>query len=208
MWKFDDPAYVPASREEYQIELQRLKESVKESGLIPEEIKEFLFSHLESGDLFLERKKIKKRPEQHFYTASIGWEQWVVRNDNLRLLEVLSAAALAVTTFAVVSASAPAVLAVTLVLGCVALADRLQRKGVSLKEDDYKILMSLKAAGPTSPAELAERLGELHIFGAELWSVDETIAALERLKAVRVGDGSVEALVVEASDGMWSVNGL
>jgi hypothetical protein len=198
------PDYIPAPKE-HEVKEQSFKDKVRDSSLIPNEMKEILCSQV-SVNLFLEKSCIKSKGR--FYTASLGWESWAIRDDNLRLLEVLSGAALAVTAFATVATATPAVLAVTLVLGCIALADRLRKKGKFLEEDDYKIIMTLKAGGPLSADDLAPCLGGLHIFGIDVWSVDDTLVALNKLKAARVGDGSVEPFLVEASDGLWSVNGL
>ncbi len=208
------PLYVPATREQFEMNVATIKETIRNSTKVPQKMKSKLCSRI-SSDLFIHKVRRKtvthiggKRHGPHYYTASIGADSWVIRDENLRLLEVLAAGALAVTTFTATAAASPAVLAVSLVLGCVALADRLRKKKVSLDEKDFKIIMALKTTGPCSAATLASTLGGLHIFGNDLWDEDATVAALTRLQAVRVGDGSIEALVTQASDGLWSVNGI
>lgn len=124
------------------------------------------------------------------------------------MVEVLAGTALAITTFVAVVGASPAVMAVSLTFAAVALADRLKNKGASLDDEQYRILMALKASGPSTVKALAERLSGLHIYGPGVWTERRTLEALTNLKSVRLGDSSVEALVAQANDGLWSVNGV
>jgi len=142
------------------------------------------------------------------YGGQLGWSYWAVRNDHLKLVEALAAGAIAITTYAAVATAAPAVLAVTLLFGAVALADRLKKKSASLEEEGYRVLMTLKQIGPATPPKLSEALNGTRIYGSNMWDESRTVEALRKLQAVRLGDGSVEALVSQAADGLWSANGI
>jgi hypothetical protein len=41
-----------------------------------------------------------------------------------------------------------------------------------------------------------------------MWTTDRTLASLQKLIAVRLGDGSVDNLVAQASDQLWSTAGI
>jgi hypothetical protein len=78
----------------------------------------------------------------------------------------------------------------------------------SLSEKQYKVIVVLKAMGPTSSAELAEKVSGLHIYGEGVWTEEKMITVLNDLRSVHLGDGSTEALVTQAADGLWAVNGI
>jgi len=66
----------------------------------------------------------------------------------------------------------------------------------------------MKAIGPTTSADLAEKVSGLHIFGENVWTEEKMIAALNELKSIHLGDGTIQALVTQASNGLWAVNGI
>jgi hypothetical protein len=199
--------YPGATHEEWKVRVDELKQRIAGSTQIPEELKASIIKRVSTGDELLEIK-IVSGGSARFQIGQIGWKHWAIKNDSLRLVEGLSAAAIAITTFAAVSAAAPAVLAVNLIFASIALADRLKNKSASLDDEQYHILMTLKAAGPCAPKELAERLSGLHIYGKDVWTESRTIEALKMLQSVHLGDGSTEALVTQANNGLWSTNGL
>jgi hypothetical protein len=52
-----------------------------------------------------------------------------------------------------------------------------------------------------------EALNGIRIYGVNMWNETRTLDALRKLQAVRLGDGSVDVLVNQAADGLWSTNG-
>jgi hypothetical protein len=185
--------------------MDEMKKMVATSRLIPEELKELITVEIAKEAPSDTRFKGQQR---RFRTGVFGGKTWAIRQDNFRLVEVLATTALAVTTFATVVGSSPAVFAVTLIIAAVTLADRLRKKGASLSDEQYRILVALKATGPTTPAQLAENLSGLHIYGQNVWTEQRTLDALNILKSVHLGDGTTEALVSQAADGLWAVNGV
>ena len=73
---------------------------------------------------------------------------------------------------------------------------------------DYYLLMSLKRIGPVSAIALTNFLNGAGIFGKGTWREERVLQTLQKLKAVTVRDGSVEAFVTEEADGRFSTNGI
>ncbi len=145
---------------------------------------------------------------RRFATGQTLSKTWVVRTDNLKMIEGMSTIALAIATYVASTTATIEVFAVTLLFSVVALAYKLRQKNADdLSESDYQLLMALKAA-PCNAVELSTLLSGLHIYGSGVWTEETTLAALKRLQSVRLKDGSVEALVVQAGDGLWSTNGI
>ena len=212
MDSFDLPGiaepYPGATHEEWEACINRLQQHIAASSSIPDELKPVLISRVSGCNEFLEIVTETPNQNYHFQIGQLGWKYWAIRNDSLKLLESLSPAAIAITTFMAVPAAAPAVLAVSLLFGAVALSDRLRNKSAPLEHEQYYVLMTLKAAGPSSPEDLAEKLGGIHLFGRGVWSTTRTLEALQALQSIRLRDGSSEALVTQAHDGRWSTNGI
>ena len=198
----DDP-YPGATPEEHDQMLTEVRTLIASSPNIPSELKSELDKR---AGAFLEVKQTSGGG--HFHGGQLGWSRWVIRNDHLKLVEGLGAAAIAITTYAAVATAAPAVLAVTLLFAAVALADKLKNKSASLDEKDYHLVMTLKQIGPATPGQLTNALNGLSIYGSHLWTETTTGDALQKLLQVRLGDGSTEPLVNQASDGLWSTNGI
>ncbi len=197
----EDP-YPGATPEEQAKCLAEVRSLIESSSDIPAELKPELSKR---ANAFLE---IVITRGGKFYGGQLGWSHWAIRNDHLKLVEGLASAAIAITTYAAVATAAPAVLAVTLLFAAVALADRLKKKSAQLDEESYHVLMTLKETGPATPARLAEALNGIRIYGLNMWNETRTLDALRKLQAVRLGDGSVDALVNQAADGLWSTNGI
>jgi len=199
----EDP-YPGATPEQQQERLTEVRAFIDSSPDIPPELRAELGKR---AGFFLE-VEVVEQPEVHFYGGQLGWSYWAIRNDHLKLVEALAAAAIAITTYAAVATAAPAVLAVTLLFGAAALADKLKKKSASLEEESYRVLMTLKQTGPATAARLSDALNGTRIYGLNMWTESRTVEALRKLQAVRLGDGSVEALVNQAADGLWSASGI
>jgi len=203
--------YPGGTPEERQLLEKQIRDRVESLTDVPGDMKKML-----STRVIASLEIVYVRPDSwpsrmsrpNFQIGQIGWKYWAIKNDSLHMVELLSAAAIAITTFAATTTAAPAVLAVTLVFAAIALADRLKKKKTSLTDEQYKLLVTLKGSGPLTTSELAKRLGGLHIFGNDLWSEERTLAALKLLQSVHLGDGTTEALVSQAANGKWATNGI
>ena len=185
--------------------MDEMQYMVRTSRTIPEELKEMVTLQIAQRaplDAMWKNKQV------YFQKGVFGGKEWAIRKDDFRLIEIITGTAIAVATFATVVGASPGVFAVTLVFAAVTLADRLRRKGASLNDRQYQIIVALKAIGPTSEAKLAEAASGLHIFGQDVWTAEKMAAALNDLKSVHLADGSTEALVAQAADGSWAVNGI
>ena len=205
--------YPGGTPEERELLEKKIRDKIEALADLPGDMKEMLIARVNASvEIVYERPRRELWPGgmsgPNFQIGQIGWKYWAIKNDSLHMVEVLSAAAIAIATFAATTTAAPAVLAVTLVFAAIALADRLRKKKASLTDDQYKLLVTLKGSGPLTTSELAKRLGGLHIFGNELWSEERTLAALKLLQSVHLGDGTTEALVSQAADGRWAANGI
>ncbi len=143
-----------------------------------------------------------------FAGGQIGFRTWIIRNDDLKLLELLIPAAMAVVTFLSIAAAPPAVMVAGLAFSAVGIADKLRTKGISVDPEDFHILMALKQAGPSTPSRIAEILSGLHIYGKDVWDEHRVIAALNKLKLLPQNDGTTATIVNESSDGRWSTAGI
>lgn len=200
-------AYPGSSQNDRNVSAKIAKDLIVNSKEIPNELKPLLAEKVTSTGLFLELHT-HKMPNARFQFGQLGGALWAIRRDNLKLVEVVSATALAVATFSTVVAAPPAVLAVSLTLGVVALGDRLNKKGAPLDDEQYRLLVSLKALGPTTAKELAEAVSGLHIFGQHVWTEERALDALNILKSVHLRDGTIEGLVTQAANGLWAANGI
>ncbi|HTD96539.1 MAG TPA: hypothetical protein VK627_06400 [Edaphobacter sp.] len=200
-------AYPGATPEELKLRKQQLKQHIATSTEIPEELKPLIADRVDKGAL-LEVVYERAGKNIHFYGMQLGWKHWAIKNDNLKLLETLSTAAIAIATFIAVPAAAPAVLAVTLLFSSVAVSERLRTKSVSLEPEQYRLLMALKACGPISAEQLAEKLSGIHLFGSNVWTESRTLEALKALQLIHLRDGTTESLVTQANTGLWSTNGI
>jgi hypothetical protein len=192
----------PGDRERTIAEAQAQIEAMQS---LPQELRDALKEH---ASQLVERHRDTAPPNTHFYGGQLGWIRWVVRNDDMNLIAQLSPSALAITTYLTVAGSNPIVLAVGLILTTLAIAHKFKNKSISLDEQDYKLLMTLKHLGPSSLSGLTEALNGLSIYSPDSWTERLTLAALTKLKTARQADGSIVALVGESSDGLWSTNGI
>lgn len=133
--------------------------------------------------------------------------RYVIRDDDLSLLDALRAAVLAAapTSFFL---DAPTTASVTgLLAAVVTVADRLRRKGARLGPIPLHVLMCLRASPRRlSAAEVAHRLNAAS--DDRPWTVDEAERELVGLQSVPLGDGSVASLVSRDADGRWATAGV
>ncbi len=146
--------------------------------------------------------------DNRFAGGQIGFRTWIIRNDDLKLLELLIPALTAVVIFVSAPAAPPAVLIASLAFSALGIANKLRNRGIRVDPEDFHILMALKQAGPSTPSRIAEILSGLHIYGKEVWDESRVIAALNKLKLLPQNDGATATVVNESSDGRWSTAGI
>lgn len=201
----DDP--YPETPGERDKRIEEVRALIRESGKIPVELKDEIARRAEE---FVQSNLIQAGSSTHFYGGQLGWTSWVIRNDHLDLVAALAPVASAIATYATaIGAANPVTLAVTLVFAVAAVGRKLRAKKASLDLADYGVLMTLKQLGPATPQQLADAMNGIRIYGSGMWTEQQAREVLvNKLKAVRLGDGSIEAFVTEAPDGSWSTNGV
>jgi hypothetical protein len=178
--------------------------SIEQFDEMPAELKKEILGRI---DLFVDRQIVTSSTTR-FQTGQLGWTHWAVRKDQLKLLEALSPVAIAIVTYTTAVAGSPYVLAAALLFASLNLASRLKNKGVKLEPDDYRVLLALKKTGAVNLEELTAVLNGLNLIEPLPFTASRVGDTLARLKAIRANDGTLEPLVVEASDGKWSSNGV
>lgn len=197
----DDPfPETPGERDRLEAEVLTRIESIPE---MPPELKREVVNRRAE---FLEARV--QRGSGHFYGGQLGWTHWFIRNDDIDLLALLAPSATGIATYATIAAASPWVLAATLLFSVLAVARKLRAKSATLDSDECRVLMALKQTGGTSLAGLANVLNHVTLVGTGRWTDESVLKTLQKLQSVRVGDGSIEAYVVQAADGRWSTNGV
>lgn len=79
-------------------------------------------------------------------------------------------------------------------------------KGITLDEEDYRLLMILKRMGPSSLPEISSKMNGLSIALRPQWIDEKTEKALLKLSKRRGKDMTEIPLTVQ-TDGLWSLNG-
>ncbi len=187
--------------------LSEVQEKIRSLDQIHPDLREALLGR---ANEFVQ-SKIVHASGAKFYGGQLGWTSYVIRNDHLDTVALLSPAANAVATYVAATGGSPIPLAVSLLFSLAAVAKKLRAKSSTLHSDDYKVLMALKAVGSATPADIAAVLndGRRHeIYDPIIWSSEQVLERIRGLKTVRLGDGSVESFVVELPEGKWSVNGV
>lgn len=171
---------------------------------LPDPMKKMIFHH------FLKIQENAPPPEGPIchIGLTLAGSHWAIKNSDLNFVEALAATSLAITTYVAVVNASVNVMAVSLVLSALALFNRLLNKGTFIDREKYKILMTLKATGPITLEKLSENLSGMHIFGNEVWTEEKTLKALQDMQSVHLGDGTIQALANQASDGRWAANGI
>lgn len=199
----EDP--YPETPGAYEKSIAEAQAQIETMQTLPQKLRDALKEH---ASQLVEPHRETASKNTHFYGGQLGWTYWVVKNDDMNLIAQLSPSAIAITTFLTVAGSNPIILAVGLLLTALGLAHKFKNKNISLDEQDYKLLMTLKHLGPSSLQKLTESLNGLSIFSSNSWTERLTLAALNKLKTARQGDGSIVALVGESANGLWSTSGI
>jgi len=136
--------------------------------------------------------------------------RWVIRNDDLNLLDsVLEGLKGAATAgfFMAVGVSAPARWGalVGLAIAILKVVRGAVNHGKQLSAELFAVLAALKNCGPATSEELAAKLS---VGDATKWNVAAVQSALESLKAMPMNDGTVRALVAQQPDKKWVVSGI
>ena len=197
-----DFAEVPGAREARDAEVAAC---IEQSSDIPAALKPELLKH--TGRFVYSELK-RSDPDVHHQLGQIGSKKWAIRSSELKLVSALSPTTLALATVLAGAVGNPVVFAVGLLMTAVELALRLRQKGVSLCDEQYRVLTVLKEVGPCSEETLLQSINGLDISSATALAYDRLKEILHELSGIRAVDGSVEALVVKANDGLWSTNGV
>jgi hypothetical protein len=132
--------------------------------------------------------------------------RWVIRNDDLSLLDAVSDAVMAALTTGWVVGVSP--VAQPNVAGVAAIAaaslrvlNQIRRKGAQISDRGMKLLVALDSSErPLSREDIAEGLDSL--------SQKELADTFEELQKVRLRDGTVVSLISQDATGRWSVAGV
>jgi hypothetical protein len=154
---------------------------------------DFLDSHIERGT---------------FAGGTASFLSWIIKDDDLKLLEQLIPAAMAIVTFLSVPDAPIAVMIAGLAFSTLGIANKFRTKGIIVEPADFHILMVLKQAGPSKASRIAEILSGLHIYGRDVWDEQRAVAVLNKLKLLPQNDGTTVTIVNESSDGRWSTAGI
>jgi hypothetical protein len=135
--------------------------------------------------------------------------RWVIRNDDLNLLdcilEGLRGTASAGFFFAAgVSAPAEWGAVVGLAAALFKVWRSVLRRGQELSPDLFSVLVALKNGGPATTEELAARL----LKTDPKWSGAAVQSILDALKSLPMSDGTVRQLVAKGYNEQWQVSGL
>lgn len=131
---------------------------------------------------------------------------WVIRNDDLRLMETLWPAIAAAT--AVISLKSLTATATVAILGSTFKIVRAARsKGVSLTPIQHRLILALKSSDQGSTiAALVSKMRSMP--NQEELSEADVLTELSALKSIRLNDGTVVGLVAEDGKGLWSAAGI
>jgi hypothetical protein len=146
--------------------------------------------------------------DARFSGGTIGFRNWIIKNDDLKLLEQLVPAAMAIITFLSVANAPVAVMVAGLAFSTLGIANKFRTKGIVVDAEDFHVLMALKQAGPSRASRIAEMLSGLHIYGRDMWDEERVVATLNRLRLLPQNDGTTATIVNESSDGRWSAAGI
>lgn len=136
--------------------------------------------------------------------------RWVVRDEDLRLVDSLFASASAVVGTNVLVGSEAATAVVGVVAAVFTLFRAAYRKGAMLSEQETTLLVALKGIGsPNTVDALVAYLNGEHGNASESeWTTERVKDLLESLERTRLQDGSVVALVERDGRGMWGIAGI
>lgn len=157
----------------------------------------------------LHRESVEPAAEVPFARAILRKFRWVIRDDDLKLLDALtdavkSAAAVGFFTAALNSSQLASATVGLLVAGA-KLARQSLKKGARLEPLPFRVLLLLKANAPGGLRE-AELLDILRRVSPELRLAD-VLAALTGLECA-AADGSIQRFAAKDGTGRWHANGV
>jgi hypothetical protein len=135
--------------------------------------------------------------------------RWIIKDDDLQLLESLTRGAQAAAGAGFFAAGMPSTTVVAAAVG-VAVAvfkmiRQVLRKGARVEQRQREILLLLKANPKGMTAD--QLLAALNASAKANWSLAEVETELTKLEKVRLSDGTVVAFVAVATDRTWSCAG-
>src|ERR1035437_4145702 len=129
----------PGEREK---QLKKIKETIDSWSDISDDLKTEFKKRSED---FLDDHTYKTTAK--FYGGQIGFRSWIIKNDDLKLLEQLIPAATTIITFLSVANTPVAVMVAGLAFSGIGIAKKLKTKGVDVDDPaDFHVLMTLKEA--------------------------------------------------------------
>jgi hypothetical protein len=131
---------------------------------------------------------------------------WVIRNDDLKLMDTLWPAICAAT--AVISLKSLTATATAAILGSTFKIVRAARtKGVRLGRFQHCLIMALRASDDGSTIQdLVSRMRSM--LNQEDLSEQEVLTELNALTKIRLTDGTVVNLAAQDASGLWSATGV
>jgi hypothetical protein len=168
-------------------------------------MKEFI---AEIKDEFLVIRLPRPLPGAMSWMAPV--KHWVVRDDDLKLMDSVWSAIIAAAGTSFFQASVTLSAVTGIAAAVFKLARSILKKGVSLDPLQYKILSILRAAPEGLLIdELSQSLNQtLELDQFNQFSALDAETELRALSKVRLRDGSVISLVTEDGRGKWGVNGI
>lgn len=140
-----------------------------------------------------------------------GRTRWVIRDDDLKLLEALTTAATAAAgaAFFTGGPATPVTAAVTgLVTVILQLGRRVRKHAILLTPAQHLVAMALKTLG--NGAALDDIVDRVNVLAEgqhpeARWTAEDTKAELEALQRLRKTNGDVIALVAVDHEGLWGL---
>jgi hypothetical protein len=140
---------------------------------------------------------------------TISGLKWVIKNDDLDLLDCASKGFLAGTgMYAATSGSAFATAIAGGIAAVFKVCRQAIRKGAFLDPLQFKALAILKRVGPCEIEQLVTELNAVRSEDEEPWQAETATSELVRLSKTRLSDGSLARLVDQDGEGRWSVASL
>jgi hypothetical protein len=181
---------------------ERVRAAIDSMSDVAEELKSEL---RQRPDDFLD---LRLQRTEHPYGTRIGSLRYVIRNDHLKLVTLLGPVASALAQSVATTNVTPWPFVAATLIAVADLGVTLKNKSVELEAQDFHVLMTLKQLQPATREDLCFALNGMKITGPDVMTEDVLDGILNRLGAIRLRDGSIEALVVKGADERWSVNGV
>jgi hypothetical protein len=133
----------------------------------------------------------------------LGHSLWFVRDKEIDAVAAVGTIATAIDGF-----STPVGFAATLLIALAGVLKKAADKHVELGDRDAALLLYLKHHRAQTTQEIVGGLNEIRATTSFTWNERDLLEQLHRLQNVHLADGTLEALVTQASDGRWRTNGL